>query len=536
VIRFSAALVVIALGILVAGDAVGKLLLVYVAIAVSALSLVCFAIGVLLKRGELFGAPARLAPGYAGPASGFASAGERYSPADEQAGFASHEAPRPPGRKAPGRKAPARSPGASTPPRGAHASPRRQPAPSRPDTDELSGPRVGAGFGAPSAYSGPAGSGPGQGHRGRDSGPDRREQARGSRHQQESARTPRTAADRPPPPWRPDTGPQEWSQHGGTPAAPAAPAEGPARGQGSGGFGTSTPPPAYTEPSLVRPWADPPSARPQRPVSGQPPEWSERPSARPEPPRAEPPWSEPPRQEPPWSEPAWSEPLRPEPAWSEPSQPEPPLSEPVHSEDPRPEEPAAFWDDSTTSSGPGTDDIPPPVAPIYPDRDKPREPDVSAVEEPAPAEPEPAVDSGWFAGPQTEADEEEAPSGPVDDAESAEDDEPVTSTESVADSSEAVAEPVADEEPAAEEDAPSEQEAEPDEPADDVAATSEAPADREVTVVPGVPRYHRGECILIRFMGEEDLETMTLHSAEESGCTACRACQPDKTAEDAAAE
>ena len=35
----------------------------------------------------------------------------------------------------------------------------------------------------------------------------------------------------------------------------------------------------------------------------------------------------------------------------------------------------------------------------------------------------------------------------------------------------------------------------------------------EVTVVPGVPRYHSSQCILIRFMGEDDLDTMTVAAA-----------------------
>jgi hypothetical protein len=49
----------------------------------------------------------------------------------------------------------------------------------------------------------------------------------------------------------------------------------------------------------------------------------------------------------------------------------------------------------------------------------------------------------------------------------------------------------------------------------------------EVTVVPGVPRYHSADCILIRFMGPDDLEHTTLADAKEAGCTACRACLPD---------
>jgi hypothetical protein len=51
---------------------------------------------------------------------------------------------------------------------------------------------------------------------------------------------------------------------------------------------------------------------------------------------------------------------------------------------------------------------------------------------------------------------------------------------------------------------------------------------REVTVVPGVPRYHNADCILIRFMGDDDLEKVTLADAQKAGCTPCRACLPDQ--------
>jgi hypothetical protein len=50
----------------------------------------------------------------------------------------------------------------------------------------------------------------------------------------------------------------------------------------------------------------------------------------------------------------------------------------------------------------------------------------------------------------------------------------------------------------------------------------------EVTVVPGVPRYHNANCILIRFMGDSDLDKMTRAAAREHGCTPCRACLPDQ--------
>jgi hypothetical protein len=55
-----------------------------------------------------------------------------------------------------------------------------------------------------------------------------------------------------------------------------------------------------------------------------------------------------------------------------------------------------------------------------------------------------------------------------------------------------------------------------------------APLDGEVTVVPGVARYHRRGCILIRFLSDGDLETMTRREAEANGSVPCKACQPDK--------
>jgi hypothetical protein len=61
VIRFSAALVVAAIGVLIGGVATSSLLLVYVAIGISALALVVLAVGVALKREELFGNDARSA-------------------------------------------------------------------------------------------------------------------------------------------------------------------------------------------------------------------------------------------------------------------------------------------------------------------------------------------------------------------------------------------------------------------------------------------------------------------------------------------
>jgi len=54
--------------------------------------------------------------------------------------------------------------------------------------------------------------------------------------------------------------------------------------------------------------------------------------------------------------------------------------------------------------------------------------------------------------------------------------------------------------------------------------------DDEVTVVPGVPRYHRRGCILIRFLSDGDLETTTRREAQAAGSVPCKACQPDQPA------
>ncbi len=62
----------------------------------------------------------------------------------------------------------------------------------------------------------------------------------------------------------------------------------------------------------------------------------------------------------------------------------------------------------------------------------------------------------------------------------------------------------------------------------DAAGTSDAkPGTSQVTVVPGVPRYHEPNCILIRFMPDDDVQKMTIPEAKDAGCTPCAACQPE---------
>jgi len=70
VIRFSAALVVVAIGVLIGGVATSKLTLIYLAIAIIAAALVTLAVGVALKREELFGEGRALSPAEAGGSVG----------------------------------------------------------------------------------------------------------------------------------------------------------------------------------------------------------------------------------------------------------------------------------------------------------------------------------------------------------------------------------------------------------------------------------------------------------------------------------
>jgi hypothetical protein len=106
VIRFSAALVAVAIGVLIGGVVASELLLVYIAIALSAVALVALAAGVMLKRGELFGEGQGLAPAQAGASPGLPGrSGEvpdRVAPPPLQeaavgpgAAFAAHGGPAP---------------------------------------------------------------------------------------------------------------------------------------------------------------------------------------------------------------------------------------------------------------------------------------------------------------------------------------------------------------------------------------------------------------------------------------------------------
>jgi len=52
----------------------------------------------------------------------------------------------------------------------------------------------------------------------------------------------------------------------------------------------------------------------------------------------------------------------------------------------------------------------------------------------------------------------------------------------------------------------------------------------QVSVVPGITRYHRSDCQLIRFLAPDDLEVMSRQTAADGGCVPCKACKPDQEA------
>jgi hypothetical protein len=64
---------------------------------------------------------------------------------------------------------------------------------------------------------------------------------------------------------------------------------------------------------------------------------------------------------------------------------------------------------------------------------------------------------------------------------------------------------------------------------DDAAPESDDPSAAAdtglVTVIPGVPRYHDPDCVLIRFMPEGDNQKLSVAQAREAGCTPCTVCQ-----------
>jgi len=403
VIRFSAFLVVVAVGLLVAGVVTSKLMLVYVAIGVSGVALLALAVGALVKRKELFGPSTPAEPQLARP-----------EPA------ALHVSPGPP--------APQAVPwGATVPAASARPAAAAQPAPSR------------AGY---------------------------------------------LPAEQPlPPQFQPQPQPQPQPMRP-QPLAPqpvkAQPADVAATAWGSG-IPTQTERPAAFTP---RPPAGPPSPAPGVPAPGLSSwEWPPDAPATQEMPRI-------------GAAPA-SSPAPPSPAPA-------PAGPPASATPPAPAGPPA----SATPPSPAPPrEWPAPAAAFVPQvASPPPEPVVSA----GPPAAEPASEDQ----PQDSPPAEETQQLPV--AASIAADAPPASSEELEPAAEAAATPDTPDTPAAPE----------------ASDTPEAPdtvdLQREVTVVPGVPRYHHPHCLLIRFMGEGDLDKMTLSAARQAGCTPCRACLPDQ--------
>jgi hypothetical protein len=79
--------------------------------------------------------------------------------------------------------------------------------------------------------------------------------------------------------------------------------------------------------------------------------------------------------------------------------------------------------------------------------------------------------------------------------------------------------------------AEAEHEAEDEDEDEDVLATGEAGAALDpslVAVIRGVPRYHKPDCVLIRFMPEGDSQKLSVAEAKKAGCTPCTACEPQE--------
>jgi hypothetical protein len=186
--------------------------------------------------------------------------------------------------------------------------------------------------------------------------------------------------------------------------------------------------------------------------------------------------------------------------------PKPPAPEAFSPEAPAPQasSPEASAPEPSTSEAlipePSSSEAPAPE----PSRPESLTPEASSPEAPTPEASNPEAPSPEALSPETpstEASISEAPS-------------PVVSTPEASSSEPLAAEPAEHVDPS---------------PPDSASPESSGPDPQtEVTVVPGVPRYHNATCILIRFMGQDDLEKMTIAQARENGCTPCRACLPDQ--------
>lgn len=535
-IRFSAGLVAVAIGVLIGGVATSKLLLVYIAIGLSAVALVVLAIGVVLKREELFGEQGAPSPAAAGVSAedpvlvaktSIQPNGAVDAPAGQVPATASQAGQSPFDQPAWESLARRGTPSARDPLTSQDA---RSAAPEPPLAMDWS---VWA--------SRDAGSRPAQ-----------RERA------EEDTPAPGRSGDafRQDPPWSRETPAASASPAPTAPApaptAPAPTAPGPVV-PGPVVPGPTVPAPPRRE-SLLQPHGEsfgaPAAAdylRAGSPAAASPPDIK--------PPRAEPKW------------PSWFErPARPahettpdqprtdKPATDKPAAVEPATDKPAPVVPAIPDETAERPEANErpeTAKRPETDDLPDTTdladgADTSEDDDDwwPRrswllDDDESGDSAAAPTAAAPAAETGI--GPIPEDEPADAPPAPEQAAEPEDLESTVseptvsestapsasesTASESTASTAGATAAAEVLDPPAAAETSPSD----PDEAggSEDTGPAAGASDSNQVTVVPGVPRYHEQNCILIRFMDDGDVQKMTVREAAEAGCTPCRACQPD---------
>ena len=463
-IRFSAGLVVVAIGVLIGGVATSKLSLVYIAIAVSAVALVVLAIGVALKRDELFGGGPESAPAQAGADSGM-PAGQMAGASDDR-GSAGHvrEDRKPVQKKVPGPATAAFEAAAA-----AQAAAVAAPAVAAPT---MTSPTVASPAGSPAGDKSPFGNPP-LAHR---------RTAVGQPPAPEADAAADWQARSPQPAWSSgDETRPSWTPRAQTPTASSPTASSPTVPQS----GAASVPP--------RGWGNPDQSPGPAAKAGSgtvAPSWFDRlnqPSAGPVTPTG--------------NDPATAGPEKAEPAdVSDTDDDDWPTRYSWLDDD---ETDEAAEDDKTDVSGNATDvtdaAVPETVSAETVAAETVAAPTLSARAEPEgakAAEPAPAdADSPDAAAPDPDPDLDA-------------DDHPVT-----ADDEETTAEP-------------------PETPAVDAAHEDEPPAPQHngaklVTVIPGVPRYHDPDCILIRFMDDEDVARKSIPEAKAANCTPCAACQPE---------
>jgi hypothetical protein len=501
VIRFSAALVAVAIGVLIGGIATSKLLLVYIAIVVSAAALAALAIGVVLKREELFGEVQGLAPAAAGAGPvPQARAAENAGESQHKVQAGAHVAPPPPFQGAAGGyaaafggTAPAASSAAASSSAGAGPSAARTAAAGQGRQAERVPPWETSAAHGP--WSSPT---PDWMH----AGPDER-----------TASAPGGAGGRAPSAWQ-DTTPA--GTHGGrgggwgVPDADAQPAEKAPRS-----WAAPSSPPAPADAPAVKPAAGPGAAAPS---------WFDRLGGQ----AGAPPTV---------AAPTVASPTDPGAAGSADA-----ASGDAGAGDEDDDWPTRYsWLEDTGEGGEAAETVAAPVAAAAPDSKSPVPAGTAADAGPEDVAAGTAADAGasaaeTVAAPALDAGAADAADGSDADPAAAESDADIIAFPSPGEP-DLASDPDAHDphdglegEPGADDAGEAGRAVAASEAGSEPPAAAEgdpAPGSDLVTVVPGVPRYHRTDCVLIRFMPDGDVQKQSVAAARDAGCTPCAACQPE---------